>query len=180
MKRLLAISAVAAALAVGSGARLKADDGSIKFKIFGDTTNVVVRTVPAGPNPWVAQESRARLWPNGDLDVRIRGLLVAGGLNAAGNPVPPQFIGTNPVRMVTIAIAWAVPASVSPNAVAIQSTGLVPLDLNGDLRLRTNIGPPPPGAERPILLVRAGGGAYIGLSDFVSQLGDAQPKEDEE
>ncbi|HEX6606982.1 MAG TPA: hypothetical protein VF276_08725, partial [Chloroflexia bacterium] len=131
----------------------------------------------AAGNPWAADNSRVKLEPNGDLDIRIRGLVVAPGLTAAGLPVNPAFIGRNPVAQVAIAVTWAVPQGVSPTAVFIQQTPLLPLDPNGDLEARVNIGPPPPGAERPIILVRAFGGPYIGLSDFVSDLGDRHPQD---
>lgn len=173
--------ALAAAL-VGTGAtRLRADNGRLKFGIFGNPTLVTIRGVDAAGSPWVARNSQVRLAPNGDLDIRIRGLLIAAGLTSAGLPVPPAMVGTNPVPIVRLAVTWAVPA---PAVVFIQETGPLPLDADGNLRARVNIGPPPPGGERPILLVRAGGtpltGSYIGLSDFVRDLGSSEPGDEDD
>jgi len=179
MRRWILLVALAAAL-VGTGAtRLPADNGQLKFAIFGDTPLVTVRGVNAAPSPWVARKSQVKLAPNGDLDIRIRGLVVAPGLFGSGLPVPPAVVGTNPVPIVRIAVTWAVPA---PTIVFIQETGPLPLDAGGNLKAKVNIGPPPAGGERPIVLVRAGAtpmmGPYIGLSDFVRDFGSSEREQE--
>jgi hypothetical protein len=181
MRLWILLIALAAVLAQSGGARSGADSGTLKFKIFGDIPLVTVRGVPAAGNPWVTDNSQVRLAPNGDLDIKIRGLVVAAGLNAAGAPVPAVFVGTNPVPTVRIAVTWAVPA---PMVTAIQETGPLPLDPEGNLRARVNIGPPPAGGERPVVLVRAGGvplsGPFIGLSDFVRDFGSSDHEDDDD
>src|SRR5262245_29387232 len=149
---------------------------SLNFKVFGDSPLTSVRGVNAAGNPWVADNSRVKLRDDGTVDIEIRGLVVAAGVNASGGLVPPAFVGTNPVATVRIAVTWMVPGL----PVFIQETGPLPLDPNGDLSARgvPLSTPPPAGAERPIILVRAGAtpltGPFIASSNFVADWGDAQ------
>jgi hypothetical protein len=86
--------------------------------------------------------------------------------------------------MVRIAVTWAVPSPPAPSTVFIQETGPLPLDAGGNLKAKVNIGLPPAGGERPIVLVRAGAtplmGPYIALSDFVRQFGRAEPEDEDD
>lgn len=157
-------------------------DDSLRFKIFGDSPLTSVRGVGAAGNPWVAGNSRVSLRDDGTVDIRIRGLVLAAGVNAAGGLVPAALVGTNPVATVRIAVTWMVPGV----PVFIQETGPLPLDPNGDLsarRVPLNV-PRPPGAERPIVLVRAGaaplGGPFIASSDFVADWGAAEGNDDDD
>ena len=148
-------------------------DDSPNFKIFGNSPLTSVRGVNAAGNPWVADNSRATLNNDGTLDVKIRGLVLAAGVNASGGLVPDNLVGTNPVATVRIAVTWMVPGL----PVFIQETGPLPLDPNGDLSAQqVALNPAPPaGAERPIILVRAGAtpltGTFIGSSNFVADWG---------
>jgi hypothetical protein len=151
-------------------------DDSENLKVFGNSPLTSVRGVSAASNPWVSDNSRVKLRDDGTVDIEIRGLVLAAGVNATGGLVPEAFVGTNPVATVRIAVTWMVPGL----PVFIQETGPLPLDLNGDLSARgvPLDSPPPAGAERPIVLVRAGGapllGPFIASSDFVADWGDAQ------
>jgi hypothetical protein len=183
MKRRFAGAAVALAAILIAASRLPADGHAFKTRIFGNIPLAMVRGIPSDFAPWVAGPSRARLEDNGNLRVQIHGLLVAAGLTSGGTPVPAAFVGTNPVAHVRIAVTWAVPASVSPSAVFEQDSPVLPLDARGDLVARTNVGTPPPGGERPVLLVRAvdpmtgASGAWIASSDFVADFGSSVPRE---
>jgi hypothetical protein len=156
-------------------------DDSLKFKIFGNSPLTSVRGVNAASNPWVADDSRVKLRDDGTLDIEIRGLVLAAGVNASGGQVPANFVGTNPVSTVRIAVTWMVPGL----PVFIQETGPLPLDPNGDLtaqRVPLVGAAPPANAERPIILVRAGAtagaGTFIASSDFVKDWGAAQGDDD--
>jgi hypothetical protein len=185
MKRWLIGAAIVTGLIITAAARLSAGEHSFKTRLFGNIPQVVVRGIPSDFAPWEAGPSQVTLKDNGDLRVRIRGLLVAAGLTSFGTPVPAQFVGTNPVSQVRIAVTWAVPASVSPSAVFIQETAVLPLDANGNLAARTFVRPPPPGGERPVILVRAvdpmsgASGAWIASSDFPADFGSSVRDEDE-
>jgi len=150
-------------------------DDSLKFEIYGDTPLTSVRGVAAAGNPWVAGNSRVTLNDNGTLDVKIRGLVVAAGVTATGGIVPANVVGINPVPTVRIAVTWMVPGV----PVFIQETGPLPLDPTGNLSMRhvPLSAAPPANAERPIILVRAGGtaltGPFIASSDFVEEFGHA-------
>jgi hypothetical protein len=157
-----------------------AHDDSVKFEIYGDSPLTSVRGVAAAGNPWVTRNSRVTLRDDGSLDIKIRGLVVAAGVNSTGGLVPEAFVGTNPVATVRIAVTWMVPGL----PVFIQETGPLPLDPNGDLsakRVPLVGAAPPANAERPIILVRAGAtplaGPFIASSNFVEDFGHAQGHE---
>lgn len=175
MNRRVLLGALAAGAAGTQSAGAAFGPGTRLFQIRGNSVLITVRGVASAGNPWWARNgSVALLDPEGNLFIRIRGLVVAAGLTAAGSPVNPAFVNTNPVATVRIAVSWiAPPASGGP--VVFQETPPLPLDAAGDLTFRGNIGAPPPGAERPVLLVRAGGtpgtGPFIGSSDFVADWG---------
>ncbi len=164
-----------------AGAAIARDRDELKFKIFGNIPLVTGRGVGSAFSPWVTDNSRVELEQDGDVKIRIRGLVIAPGLLANGAPVPPALVGTNPVPVVRIAISWAVPGSPS---VVFQETGPLPLDPNGNLHAQSNVGPPPANGERPVVFVRAGGtpgtGVFIGSSDFVSEFGSSHPGDDDD
>jgi hypothetical protein len=153
---------------------------SLNFKIFGNSPLVSVRGVSSAANPWVADSGHATLNDDGTLNIRIRGLVIAAGVNASGGLVPENFVGTNPVSTVRIAVTWMVPGV----PVFIQETAPLPLDPNGDLSAQqVPLNPAPPAnAERPIILVRAGptslAGPFIASSDFVKDWGRAPGDDD--
>jgi hypothetical protein len=157
-------------------------DRDDSFKVFGNSPLTSVRGVNAAGNPWVAGKSRVKLRDDGTVDIRIRGLVLAAGVNQSGGLVPDAVVGTNPVATVRIAVTWMVPGL----PVFIQETGPLPLDPNGDLtarRVPLSIAPPD-GAERPIILVRAGAtpliGPFIASSDFVADWGAANANQDDD
>ncbi len=149
---------------------------SINFKIFGNSPLTSVRGVNAAGNPWVTDNSRVKLYADGTLDIKIRGLVLAAGVTQNGGLVPANLVGTNPVATVRLDVTWMAPIAGSP--VVHQETGPLPLDPNGDLSTRVKLsGPLPAGAERPIVLVRAGAaagaGPFIASSDFVEDWGSS-------
>lgn len=184
MKRLLLGSALALALTGIGSSRAGAADETFKTRLFGAIPNIAVRGIPSAGAPWMTGPSRVTLGADGSLRVRIRSLVLAAGLTAAGTRLAPAAVGTNPVGQVRIAVTWAVPASVSPTAVFVQETPVLPLDANGDLSAVTTVGPPPPGAERPVILVRianpatGASGPFIALSDFARDFGSSEREDD--
>jgi hypothetical protein len=99
----------------------------------------VVRGVNPGGQPWVIKELDARVRTNGDIGVDGEGLLLAGGNN----------IGTNGNQSVVATLFCGTQAfSTSPG---------VPLEPNGDFRIRDRLEPLPlPGiCESPVLLIRS-------------------------
>jgi hypothetical protein len=172
------VGAVISGAFVATAARGKDGHDSNNFRIFGDTPLTTIRGVAAAGNPWMTDPSRIRMDSAGRLDINIRGLVVAAGLNAGGVPVPAAVVGTNPVATIRVSVVWQ-----TPLGPFFSETGPLPLDPNGTLATRTQLTvAPPAGAERPIILVRAGAnpgtGPFIASSDYVSDLGSAHPDDD--
>ena len=170
MKRLLGVAlTLILAATVGVVGIHAADDSLLRTEIFGDQTLAPVRGVNSAGNPWVTEKGKAKLRANGDLEVEIKGLVIAAGLNQAGLPVPAAVVGTNPVAQVTVVVSW-----MAQGGTVFQSTPLLPLSPQGNLKVKTNVGPRPVSGERPIIMVRAGGaGPYIGISNFIADFGSS-------
>src|SRR5258708_25242075 len=101
----------------------------------------VVRGVSPGGVPWRIARLRARIDVNGRIEVRGRGLLLAGG----------NGIGTNGGQSV-FAILFCGPAA---TATAHQSNPQgVALQANGDFRIDDSLTPAPPSScTTPVLLI---------------------------
>jgi hypothetical protein len=165
--------AVAGGTAISNAAHARKFRRHIDFEMFGNSPLTSIRGVDAASNPWVTDQGRIRLDNDGRLDIRIRGLVLAAGVNATGGLVPPALVGTNPVATVRIAITWMAPGL----PVFIVETGPLPLDPDGDLSTRVQLDfELPAGAERPIALVRAGAvaltGPFIASSNFIEEFGE--------
>jgi hypothetical protein len=151
----------------------------IDFDMFGVTPLTTVRGVNGSANPWVTHSSsRIRVDISGEVEIRIRGLVIAPGLTGAGVLVPENVVGTNPVATVRIAISWLVPGGVPVFAL---ETGPLTLDPEGNLFARVEIPLElPEGAERPIVLVRAGAapnaGGFIASSNFLEDFGESSKR----
>jgi hypothetical protein len=104
--------------------------------------NTVLGTAPGG-QPWVIDRLDAKVGVNGEISVRGRGLLLAGG----------NGIGTNGNQMVK--------AKLFCGGVAHDS-GLVPLEPDGDFRIRGVLTPVPPNpCANPVLLIVNAGNAWF-------------------
>src|SRR4026209_1758936 len=66
----------------------------INNHVFGSTPNVTIRGVVAGGAPWVVKNGKAQLSPDGQLRVKVKGLVIGEGALANGNPVPDSLVGT--------------------------------------------------------------------------------------
>lgn len=170
MKRLLGVAlALVLSVAVGVISPRAAGDSLLETEIFGNQPLAPVRGVNSAGNPWVTAKGKAKLRANGELEVEIRGLVIAPGLNQAGLPVPAAVVGTNPVAQVAVVVSW-----MAPGGPVFQVTPLLPLDAKGNLKVKTNVGPRPVSGERPIILIRAQGvGPYIGISNFIADFGSS-------
>lgn len=170
MKRLLGVAlALVLFTTVGVVKPRAADDSLLKTEIFGNQPLAPIRNINSAGNPWVTEKGKARLRVNGDLEVEVRGLVIAPGLNQAGLPVPVAVVGTNPVAQVIVSVSW-----MAPGGPVVQSTAPLALSPQGNMKVKTNVGPRPVSGERPIILIRsAGSGAYIGISNFIADFGSS-------
>jgi hypothetical protein len=110
----------------------------------------VSRNTVRGVNPpgqlWTIAALKAVVDNDGRIQVRGRGLLLAGG----------NAIGTNAGQSVMATLICGVATPV------LSNTGLVPLEANGDFRIDDMLTPVPANpCESPVLLIRNGGGAWF-------------------
>jgi len=134
--------------AVASGPKI------LNTSVFGSTPNITIRTVPSGGAPWVVDNGKVQLDPDGCLRVRVKGLVITSGALANGNPVPDKLVGTTAgVTMVHAALTCGGPGGGVP--FTITSTDAVPLSPAGDFEIDTNISIPSVCAQ-PIVLIRIG------------------------
>jgi len=121
---------------------------------FGSTPNVTIRTVASGGAPWVVDNGKIQLDPDGRLRVRVKGLVIAEGALANGNPVPDSLVGTvATVTEVHAALTCGGPGNGVP--FTITSTDAVPLSSDGDFNIDAHISVPTVCAQ-PIVLIRIG------------------------
>src|SRR5262249_19884295 len=162
-------------LILGSAVRSAADGPKVlNAPVVGATPNVTIRTVTAGAAPWVVQEGKAMVDPSGRVRVRVRGLLIAAGALANGDPVPASLIGTvGPVTMVSAALTCGGPGGGVP--FTITTTNAVPINAHGDFSINARITLPTT-CDRPILLIRIGdataGGPFIALAQPFFERGE--------
>jgi hypothetical protein len=98
--------------------------------------------------------------------VKVRGLLIAAGALANGNPVPANLVGTvATVTTVHAALTCGGPGGGVP--FTITPTEAVPLSSNGNFSINDTITLPAT-CDRPILLIRIGepdaGGPFIAVA----------------
>jgi hypothetical protein len=139
----IVVSAVCVVVAL-TGTALGA--GSSEGRLFestlvGSVPNTVIAGVPSGGAPWTVASSEVRLRPDGELRVKVRGLLLIN----TGNPALDGTTG--PVRAVRASLVCA-------NAV-VDTTASVPLNARGDAEIRETITAPRP-CFAPAVLVRIG------------------------
>jgi len=110
----------------------------------------VSRNIVRGVNPpgqlWTIAALKAEIDNNGRIQVRGRGLLLAGG----------NGIGTNAGQSVKATLICGVATPV------LSDTATVPLEANGDFRIDDVLTPVPANpCESPVLLIRNPGGAWF-------------------
>src|SRR5262249_30688680 len=140
--------------------------------VEGATPNVTIRSVTAGAAPWVVQEGNASVDQNGRFRVRVRGLLIAPGALANGNPVPANLVGTTAgITLVHAALGCGGPGGGVP--FTFTSTDAVTLDSHGNFVIDQTVPGLPSPCDRPILLIRIGdpsaNGAFIAATDPFSK-----------
>jgi len=102
-----------------------------------------IRGVDAGGFPWVVDDGRAKLYDDGTLKVRVRGLVIdpdVGNDAVAGRNPVPQF--------------RAIVSCLSPDAGTVENvrTGTFPASESGDARIEETLEVPDP-CLAPVVLV---------------------------
>ena len=153
---------MAGALALALSTAAMADDRLVRFdggigvipvsSTLGNAAVAVavrndMRNTPPGGQPWTISRLSADVRTNGHISVDGRGLLLAGG----------NGIGTNGGQSVG-AVLFCGPAT----AFTAHSTGVVPLEANGDFRIDAQLTPAPPDScATPVLLIVNSGGRWF-------------------
>ena len=146
---IIAVGAIAVGLAVGPAAVSHVRGSLLRSGVEGSLpTDPMLAGAAAGGRPWVAdRHSSVRVDRDGDVRIKVRGLVI---------PDAP-FNGTNPVP--------ALSASLVCGGVIVAETVTVPFDTAGNAKIRDEITVP----ERclaPAVLLHPGGNdaVYIGTS----------------
>jgi hypothetical protein len=104
---------------------------------------VPLRDVPGGGAPWIIDEGRMRLKENGELRVRLGGLVI-------DPAIPPPFGGTNPVSQFFATLSCLDPAT---GAVNNLNTPTFPATVAGDAEIKAVLALPDT-CVAPIVLIR--------------------------
>ena len=155
--RKLLVAAVGALSLIGAGsATVLAHDshGLLQFESMRPVTGAAVGTVnhrgiTGGGLPWAIKSGRGSVDSNGEVEVRVRGLVI---------PVPP-FNGTNPVPMFGATVSC-----VTPGGIVNVSTKLFPASAAGDAMIEDTITLPHP-CNHPVVFVVSPGGAWFARSN---------------
>lgn len=121
-----------------------------------------IRGVAGGGLPWVIDKGVGELRTNGDIKVKVEGLVI--------DPNDPDAIerglaGMNPAPFFK-AIVSCLTKDETGNAVIMNvETGLFPADQGGDSEIRHNVDLPDP-CIAPIVFVTSPGGAWFAATGF--------------
>jgi hypothetical protein len=169
MKRIVIAVCLSVFAAMASVSNAAPDGPKVlNTRAFGSTPNVTIRTVASGGAPWVVDNGKIQLDPDGRLRVRVKGLVIGAGALANGNPVPANLIGTvATVTAVHAALTCGGPGGGVP--FTITSTDAAPLSPAGDFEIDAHLSIPTVCAQ-PILLIRIGtpdaAGPWIAASEL--------------
>ena len=149
MKKLFALFVCLTFLGVASatsGTSVRDDDGNV-FE-FNQLTPVVppftgptnpMRGIGGGGAPWRIDSGRAELNANGEIEVRVRGLVLVG-------------TGANPIPNFAVILSCQSKDAVAAPAVVNLVAGLAPATTTGDARFEGTVTPPSP-CIAPIVFV---------------------------
>lgn len=136
---------------------------------FTGTANPI-RGVPGGGLPWELDRGKGVLRANGDLDIDVRGLVLA-----RRDPVPANLQGTNPVpNFRAIVSCKSFDEVVNELGVKMfvkttvnRQTDLFPATPQGNARIRATVDLPSP-CFAPIVFVTNPGGAWFAVTGVES------------
>jgi len=149
MKKLFALFVYLTFLGVASatsGTSVR-DDGGNVFE-FNQLTSVMppftgptnpIRGIGGGGAPWKIDSGRAELNANGEIEVRVRGLVLVG-------------TGTNPIPNFAVILSCQSKDAVGAPAVVNLVAGITPATTTGDARFEGTVTPPSP-CIAPIVFV---------------------------
>jgi hypothetical protein len=169
IKIMLSVAAIAALSSIGARAQAQAQNEVNFFasSVVGSTPGVTVAGVAAGDVPWTVKAAVANVAPNGQISVKLIGLLIA-----AAQGVPANLVGTvGPVQEVAASLVCG-----GSGGTVAASTGGFPLAADGNATIAAKVTLPAE-CQAPAVLVRifdaavaanAQLGAFIALTGFHS------------
>ena len=155
--RKLLVAVVGAMSLVGAtGVGVSAHEGGtlVEFESMTPVTGAAVgvlnnRGIKGGGAPWVIRSGRGEVDRNGNVRVRVKGLVI---------PVAP-FNGTNPVASFKATVSC-----LTPTGVVNVSTGPFPANTAGDSRINGTVALPSR-CNHPIVFVVSPGGSWFAMSN---------------
>jgi hypothetical protein len=151
---LILVIALALALMAAAAQATSSREGARFDDLIGNTLTGeagAIRGVNAGGLPWVLDRGEARISDGGEIDVRVRGLVLAAGPNA----------GTNPVAEFRAIVSCLTDMHEVVNVMSATA----PATPEGDARIRDELELPDP-CLAPILFVTSPAGAWFAVSGF--------------
>lgn len=119
------------------------------------------RGIPGGGLPWVVDRAQGVLRADGDLDIRVRGLV----LDPNDPAVPGNRAGTNPVAQFKAVVSCLTVQPDGSTAVMNVSSALFPASPEGDCVIRDTVDLPDP-CIAPIVFVTSPGGSWFAATGF--------------
>jgi len=139
------VSAVAAAQVVTSRADENDDELVLAFSTMrGNLPHVDINGNVASGAPWMIRDGDGRLTDEGELNIRVRGLVFAKSV--------PQVGGTNPVPFFRAIVSCTTVDGTGATEIVNIATGPFPADANGNCRIDADLKLPDP-CYGPIVLV---------------------------
>ena len=159
---LLAVAVLAAlavpALGLGGGDGRKVLDANVLAPVTEPYTGAnPIRGVVGGGLPWILRAGHANLRGDGQLHVRVQGLLLA-----RRAPVPPARQGTIPFSQLGAVVSCLTTTNGEPTTANI-STQLFDVTPRGDGHLDTSVALPSP-CFAPIVFVTSPTGAWFAIT----------------
>lgn len=128
---------------------------------FTGTANPI-RGVPGGGLPWELDRGKGVLRANGQLDIDVRGLVLA-----RRDPVPPDRQGTNPVASFRAIVSCVSFDSMLAKTIVNMSTDNFPASPEGNARIRATVELPKP-CFAPIVFVTSPTGSWFAVTGVES------------
>lgn len=154
-----------------NGSVLSASAKETKIMEFGTMTGVprpytgnanAIRGLPGGGLPWVIGFAEGELKADGKIEVTVRGLLIDPNDAAA---IASGRAGTNPSpNMKVVVSCLSKDGSGAPTTVNV-STGLFPVDANGNGQIEDMVSLPQP-CIAPIIFVTSATGSWFAATGF--------------